>query len=489
MKLRLIFPITLLGALLLLQILFLAYAQKAPSAELSDSKEYLNASKNLYNCGVLYTGDLSQSITEELYTRRPPLYPLLLGLVILSDSRFPLFIVQMLFSLLSVFLIYTTFIRTKFFQKSSVEKQSEPASNSNYWYLILPFLFILSTPAQFIYTNLVMAEILFQLLLVLMTWCLFQYGQRRGKPLKSFLSDRIDSGSELWKEESSLRGKRGAKMYIWLFFLFLTMGMATKPVLFPFGLVLLPLSVLLFLRTRERAFLTAMLIPLLWIGLYGLWNYNRTGSIQYSSIQTANMVNYNLRYYIMEQEGPAKAAEKIDEIYATCGNEEDYRSKIRCLNDKTKESIFDQPFSYALFHLKGVLGYFLDPGRFDLATFFNLESKSSAGFLTIINDEGLAGAIKTFRLQGWGIMMLLLIIALFKLLKLSGFLIYLFRRNEQFQMRIFLFILVGYLAIVTGPLGASRFLLPVELILIATATRGWAPILQRFTSKGKNGHK
>ena len=57
---------------------------------------------------------------------------------------------------------------------------------------------------------------------------------------------------------------------------------------------------------------------------------------------------------------------------------------------------------------------------------------------------------------------------------------YLFRGHEQLQLRIFLIMLVGYLALVTGPLGASRFMVPVELLIIGGAVKGWAPIFWRI---------
>jgi hypothetical protein len=52
-------------------------------------------------------------------------------------------------------------------------------------------------------------------------------------------------------------------------------------------------------------------------------------------------------------------------------------------------------------------------------------------------------------------------------------------QKEQLAFRIFLALLVGYLALVTGPLGASRFLLPVELFLIGGALLGWRSIFTR----------
>jgi hypothetical protein len=71
----------------------------------------------------------------------------------------------------------------------------------------------------------------------------------------------------------------------------------------------------------------------------------------------------------------------------------------------------------------------------------------------------------------------LALIAFFKLLKLTGFVIYLFRGKQELPLRIFLALLVGYLALVTGPLGASRFYLPVELLVIGASLKGWIAFL------------
>jgi hypothetical protein len=288
-----------------------------------------------------------------------------------------------------------------------------------------------------------MAEIPFQLLLILAAWSLF-----------IFFRDQ--------KER-----------YIWLFNLFITLGMATKPVLFPFTFLIIIFSIYLFLRTKRKTFILAIGIPLIWIIGYSAWNYQRVGSIQYSSIQTANAVNYNLRYFVMSQEGAEAASKEVDRLYDACGSEATYAEKNRCLDQGVKKIIFNSPFKYALFHLKGSIRYFLDPGRFDLVTFFNIEEPDSPGFLTELNQNGLSGAIRLLRKQGWGLVFVLGLIFLFKLLKAAGFLIYIFRPGKDLPFRIFLVVLVGYLALVTGPLGASRFLLPVELLIIGGAAKGW----------------
>ena len=74
---------------------------------------------------------------------------------------------------------------------------------------------------------------------------------------------------------------------------------------------------------------------------------------------------------------------------------------------------------------------------------------------------------------------------MFKLVKISGFLIYVFKGKKHVQLRLFLGFLVAYFALVTGPLGASRFLLPIELLLIGGAINGWGSILLGFRQKTK----
>ncbi|MEN8230692.1 MAG: glycosyltransferase family 39 protein [Bacteroidota bacterium] len=436
MKLQFNRTFSLFAALVLVHLLFFLGSQINTPAPLTDSEDYLNASRNLYQKGVLYCGDLSDPIVEEQYTRRPPLYPLFIGIGALTGSDFPLFILQILVSILSILLVYRIFL------------SGEPEQMHT-----LGMLLLLATPAQFIYANRIMAEIPFQLILILMAWSVYKFFQVQ--------------------HDQTVRRDR----FIWLFNLFLTLGMATKPVLFPFALFTILLTLFLFLRTRNRTFILAVILPVLWISLYSLWNFNRTGSAQYSSIQTANMVNYNLRYFIMGQEGSEAAAMEVDRLYLNCESETSYKEKNSCLDQGVKEVILKEPVKYGLFHLKGTVRYFLDPGRFDMVTFFNLKESDSPGFLQAINEDGIGGAFRFLKQQGWSMVIILGLISLFKLVKITGFMLYLFRGKEALQFRIFLGFLIGYLALVTGPLGASRFLLPVELLIIGGAVKGWAPHL------------
>ena len=83
-----------LAVVLLVHLLFLLSASTNPPTPLSDSAEYLNASHNLFSKGILYGGDLDLPMQEELYTRRPPLYPIFLGVTAVIPSDTLVFIIQ-----------------------------------------------------------------------------------------------------------------------------------------------------------------------------------------------------------------------------------------------------------------------------------------------------------------------------------------------------------------------------------------------------------
>jgi 4-amino-4-deoxy-L-arabinose transferase-like glycosyltransferase len=411
--------------LILVHLLFFAFALIQKTLPLQDSQEYLQAADNLYHEGVLYTGDLSETIREEAYTRRPPVYPLFLGFALFTGSVFPVLLIQMLLSILAIFLVYRIFI-------------------NDIKYVWLPALLLLMTPAQFIYSNQLMAEIPFQFILVLLVWCIHRYNDSLSK-------DR----------------------YIWLFNLLLTIGMATKPVLFPFALLWMVISVMVFIRIRKPVFLVALLLPVLWISAYTLRNYNRTGRVQYSSIQTTNLLNYNLRYFVVKSEGSEAAAEKVDGIYEKCEEESSYKLLSQCLEEGARKVIMEQPLKYAWFHLKGSFRFFFDPGRFDLVSFFHIRESDAPGFLYHLNQHGLKGISGFLKQQGPVLVGILVLIFLFKVLKIIGLLLYLFRSTQSRMIRLLLFGLVAYLALLTGPLGASRFMLPVELLIIGAAAQGW----------------
>ena len=98
-----------LAVLLVIHLLFLLSSAVRTPVSLTDSADYLNASNNIYRQGVLYSGDLAEPMREEQYTRRPPLYPFLLGVAVLTGSHLPSFLLQIIFSMFSIILVIKIF--------------------------------------------------------------------------------------------------------------------------------------------------------------------------------------------------------------------------------------------------------------------------------------------------------------------------------------------------------------------------------------------
>lgn len=400
---------------------FLVYQLYAQHFLLDDSAEYIRTADNLLNEGVLYNGDLSQHIEPGMYTRRPPGYPVFLLLSrLFTQSMVPIILLQLLLSM-------GTFIAIlKIFQPEGFAR-------------IMITAFIVLYPAQFIYTNLVMSEILFQFLVTMAALSLFRY-------LKT---EKI--------------------RVLWTYQLMIILGILVKPVLYPFIILNIILFLVLYYRYRQRLVIISSLLPVVFVIIFASINQQRTGYFHVSSIQQVNLVDYNLYYYLMDQQGEEKAKEKIAEIKATCNREKEFSKRSACLSEAATGIFKEDLVSYGWFHLKGMGRYFIDPGRFDLYQFFGLERTKSKGFLYHINNGGMKGALDYLRMQNTGMIILLLVIAFFNLARFTGFLFFLFNRRIDRAYRFYLFLLIGYLAFATGPLGASRFMLPVVMLLTGAA--------------------
>jgi hypothetical protein len=420
---------------LVIHIGYMIYQLIAQHYILDDSAEYLATTNNLLSEGTLYNGDLNQHIDPALFTKRPPGYPLFLLISRLFTHHFaPVIILQLVLSMMSFFAML------KIFQPDGYARMMVTA-------------FIVFYPAQFIYTNLVMAEILFQFILMMAALALFRY----------------------------LKTERFRMLFVYE--LMIILGILVKPVLYPFVILNILLSLVLYYRYRQRLIIISSLIPLIFVIIYASINQQRTGYFHVSSIQQVNLVDYNLYFYLMDQQGEEVAGQVTEEIRSTCGKEPDFRKRSRCLSDAATSIFKENILHYGWFHLKGMGRFFIDPGRFDLYHFFGLESSRGRGFLYHINKSGIKGAWEYLHMQQTGIILMLLGIAFVNFVRAIGFLFFLFNRKIDVAFRLFLFFLVGYIAFATGPLGASRFMLPMVLLVTGAAAFQYGWWLNMLTRK------
>ena len=123
--------------------------------------------------------------------------------------------------------------------------------------------------------------------------------------------------------------------------------------------------------------------------------------------------------------------------------------------------------------VQGMAALVLDPGRFDISQFLGLAPPSGGGFLVQVRAGTLWQAVSRLPLAllGW-LGVVLLANAARLVLAWRGFARL---RNREPMLRYGRWIavaLVLYIAVLTGPLGAARFLVPVWPLLLGLALVG-----------------
>ena len=429
-------------SVIIIQTFFLLVQLKNHNLYLRDSAEYLTEASNITNRGIFYCGSLDENINPSLYTRRPPLYPLFIGFShLFFASDLFIILLQNILSVLSILLMRKTAMEWGYLRKT------------DHW-VILALIF---SPAQFIYAQLIMSEILFQFILVL--------------AIRYFV---------LFLKKGRLNA-----LIIYNFLIFLSA--VTKPVMYLFLLPNLFFFFWITLRKKTvRPFLVS-LIPVVLVFAYCFRNLEKTGKFSFSSIQTTNLVSYNVYYFLMNQEGKATADEVINDIYKKSNVIDNYGKQMDFLSGSARKVIMERPFAYGWFHIKGMFRFFIDPGRFDLVNFIHSSETGKNGFLYYLNTGGISGALRFLFSGGMGGLSLLLIfIFLTNLVKLAGLVLFAFNRQVDWRLKVFLYLLLLYLAFATGPLGASRFAMPlIPLLIFMAFTAGNRDVLLQFTGKSE----
>jgi 4-amino-4-deoxy-L-arabinose transferase-like glycosyltransferase len=383
---------------------------------LKDSYEYLKAAANLRSDHLLYCGDLTKPFNYDLFTRRPPVYPVFLAASqMVSSGLIFVLIVQNLLSIFGIYLVRRMLLDFGYSTK----------------YDILFIILLLFTPSQFIYTNLIMSETLLQFLIILLVWFFIKYN----------------------KNEKFIDG-------VW-YGIIVTLCVLTKPVFVYF--IYLNVLYFIWLSYRKRTFklLLLGLIPFIFLSAYQIRNYNNTGVFETSSIGRSTLVSYNVNLFLVKTEGVCAADSTISSIDSLSKLKNGYKEEVAYREEQTLSVIMKHPIRYALFHIKGMTGFFLDPGRFDLVNFFNFKNEKNSGLLYLINEKGIKGTIAFLMKDSPGRLIILLIVGFFNLLKAACFLLFIFSRKINKGVLWFIVFLIFYIALLTGPLGASRFMMPL----------------------------
>lgn len=409
----------------LTHLVFFIYAVRNESYLIKDSTEYLRAAENLFSGHGWYAGDLNKTYQPNLESRRPPLYPFFIGLIkTILKSDFFLLLFQNLLSLINLAGIIILLSKFK--------------TNNRYNLFIL--LLILFFPSQFIFSNMIMAEVLFQTCIF---WSFFF--------LVFFFQEK--------------------KIFqLILHSIFITLAVLTKPVLYLFWIPELIFFIILFLKKRiSFPVIFLSIIPLLAVITISFYNKKTTGYFHYSSMKTTNLMAYNVYQTLRLNHSEIQATEIIDKIYAKAERSANFQEFSQTVENSGLKLIKENLPGYFYLTFKGIISFFLDVGRHDMYLFFATDFKESEqGISYYYKQDGIKGIINYMKQFSPLLITYSFLILLVNLFIFIAIILFIFNKNIQPEIRIYTLIIIIYLAGITGPIGSARFRVPVYPIILFT---------------------
>jgi len=426
-----------IGFLLLLVLglyhLALYYSLSHQPVLLSDSEEYIHSAQSFEKSNTFYAGSQGDELDYRLFSKRTPFYPIVLSGFHCLNLHWNFVYLLQLF--LGFFNVYLSFILLSGFLKNTLKS-----------YIFLT-VFIVFTPSQFIYSQFIMADL----------W------------LQSFIMIGLVSFAKFCKTKQSY----------WLVIIIIisTLAALTKPVFLIASFLIAMACFWYFLKQKGYKYLAIVaLIP--FICWYGVSYQNRklTGVFHYSSIGYINLLHYNTNLYLNKAIGKVETEKLLEPLMIVPHTKQEFKINYNKVNSVCKQALLKNIVGYTVYHAKGMIYFFLDPGRFDLYNFFRIEEGNSKGFLHKGANEG---RLKSMFKAHPAVSVFLVLIFLINLIKTFGFLGFLWvqRKNRLVWAGA---IVVLYIAFLTGPLGASRFALPVELIIICFAAGFYGKYFQNL---------
>ncbi|WP_412476507.1 hypothetical protein [Flavobacterium sp. TBRC 19031] len=376
--------------------------------KIADSSEYLSTAEIIKN-GSYFT-PIDNFNTAEIATKRPLLYPLFLLISFTNNLKFIIFL-QTLFGIFNFYLI------TKFLEKLEINVNN---------HIILTLLL---TPSIFIYTQLIMSEWLAMTLVLLMTYLfLFEFNKKR------FFIIQI-----------------------------LTILLAlTKPVFYP--IIFFNLLYFAIYMYRKKVFSIFLFLPVTF--LFGYLNFNeyKTGYKHFSSIENINLIDYNLYYYKSYKEGQEIADNWRENIYKKSSELKTFAEKNNFYKQTAINEIKLNFWGYSWYHFFTSIRGMIDPGRFDVMTFFKKED-GKQGFIEILNNNKTMASF--LNQKNLWIIVILIPIFIMQLLKFFCFCTFVYQNKYHlFSFRFYPILILILYIFLTGPVNCSRLMMPLQGLMI-----------------------
>lgn len=411
--------------LVAIHVLYFIAAVQLKGIYLVDSFGYLQQATNIASYNTWYAEDWNAPLLVDYFSIRPPLYGWIIAVLrLFSANIFLLLFIQNVLSIFNLWMVY----------RFAVEQGCDRRRSG-----IVVILGSVFYPAQMIHANFVMTEMIFQTLLLGVVLSLIRFMLEPS-----------------WKRSVDLS-------------ILLSLCLLTKPVSLFLPFIVMVLMIWKIYVKSEWKYLMPLLVTVLVFHCICLKNEHATGYYHYASIKSVNQLKYNARYTLVHAKGETFADSTIAGIMQSANAKTVYGERLEFMNSKANQIIFNYPIDFAQLYLKGVIAFFIDPGRFDIYHFFMIEENTTAGFMHEINTKGISALKILIQRAPLLILFLLFLNLCWNIIVAGAFIYFLTIEKVHIIIRVVVFFIVMYIAAATGPVGVSRYRVPLypELLLAA----------------------
>ena len=406
-----------------------------------DSIGYLFQADNIIHHHSLYSEDFSKPILPDYFSFRPPLYSLFILFCksIFCSNYFVLFI-QNLVSISLFFWII------KFCDELKIKKKHTQ--------LFIP-LYLIFYPAQFVYVNTIMSEILFQFLL----FCAFYYSYRI--MLNTTFKNSI------------------------LMCLFFALAMITKPVS-----LLIGLSVILFLLLKKRLNTFKLLVPILLLPatflVVSFINKDATGYFHFTSVKSIFLVKYMVKYTAVSAYNEEYADNLVSRIMNEADKKTSYEMRLKYMDEMGYKFINEHKTDFVKLFAKGCIAFMIDPGRYDIYKFYEIKNGTIEGYHTF-HTKGANAFVEFIKTAPLFVVIVLAFNLLWNVVVLTFFIFIFFSKKIPAILKILIGIFIFYIMLSTGVLGLSRYRVPIfpQLLIAFLLFVQHSNFLNKIISKSK----
>ena len=411
-----------------------------------DSPEYIYTASNLWNHGISYAGSFTTDSTNpDLFSLRPPGYGIFIMICsLISENHYCILIIQ---NMLSIFILYWIY---EFIQ----EKTGSEDGLFWFWSGLIFF------PVYFILVNMVMADAVLGVVLLLSIFSLQKY-----------------LVSHHWK-------------YILLFNLLLGVSVMVKPVMMYFWIPNLVFSGYLYFRHFSvYIILTAFILPLIG-GVWSYRNYQKTGYFHFSSIKMQNLLELNAGAVVSFKYDHETMKSNRKFIRSESEKKNSYKEKSEFLLTAAEDTILNNKTIYTYLHMKGMANFMLAPGRVDIETFLNRSPEKEISLLYEIEKKGIKSGLQHyFSNVDFAMFLTVILIFIWNVMCLSLILLSFYNYKLSIPLRIFIFMLLTYIVFVSGPGGYARFKTAVYPLILLLLPFGAEIMKQKFIVYKKSRNK